>query len=148
MSSGGIAFSGIRAINSVMKRLRPGLATRNGRHRAWALLWLVTISLAMTGFAHRAMPIDRADSFPTEARHVLPGDTTLDLCTSDDDGHHADHGGACEFCRIASASHSLDALPVLGAIRFRPARTAPPESEAVPVLLADYGNPARAPPHA
>ena len=131
-----------------MKRLQPLSLKPGGKGRTWWVLSIVMIALVMTGFAHRAMPLDADGSLPAEARYVLPDGTVLDVCINGEDSDHADHGGACEFCRIASASHSLDGLPVLQSIRLKPITTVLRHDEAVPVLLTGYGNPARAPPYA
>jgi len=117
------------------------------RARTWLVLSLVAIALAMTGFAHRAMPAGDSGNPPAEAFYVLPDGSVLDVCINGGDDHSG-HGGACDFCRIASSSHSLDGLPVLAAIRLKPAPTVPQQDEAVPVLLAGNSNPARAPPFA
>ena len=130
-----------------MKRLQPLSLKPGGKGRTWWVLSIVMIALVMTGFAHRAMPLDADGSLPAEARYVLPDGTVLDVCINGDDSDHADHGGACEFCRIASASHALDGLPVLATIRLKPVRTVPHKDKAVPVRLGSASNPARAPPY-
>lgn len=142
---GGIVFSCIRAVNGIMASLQFKSLKPDSRGRTWWVLSLVMIALIMAGFAHRAMPVDAERDLPAEARYVLPDGTVLDVCINGD-SDHADHGGACEFCRIASASHSLDGLPVLEPIRFNPITTMLRHDEAVPVLLTSYGNPVRAPP--
>ena len=130
-----------------MKRLQTRLLKPGSTSHTWWVLSLVMIALIMTGFAHRAMPLDVTGSLPAEARYVLPDGTVLDVCINSGDSDHSSHDGACEFCRIASASHALDGLPVLATIRLKPVRTVPHKDKAVPVRLGSASNPARAPPY-
>lgn len=118
------------------------------RHKIWLVLPLVVISLIMTGFAHRAMPFDSGSDPAADVRQALPDGTVLIFCINGGGGNddHDDHGDACEFCRIASSSHSLDGLAELEAIRLKPVRILQRKNETVPVQLGSYGNPARAPP--
>lgn len=79
--------------------------------RRYAVLLLAVLALALSGFAHRAAPVNHGQ--PSLAELQLPDGTQLSICITGENSHHGEDDGHCDFCRIATGSHAIDGAPDL-----------------------------------